>query len=531
MLTNEEIRALLNDLENDRVERTISTTNTDKFGQAICAFANDLPNNQKPGYLFLGVNDDGSIHPTNVTDELLKNVAAIRTDGNIQPQPSMVVEKVSFPEGDIVAVEVQPHVFPPIRYKGRVWVRVGPRKGIASEADERLLMEKRNSNVLTFDATPCFNATLDDLDLNLFQFNYLPKTMPADELRNDKRDVKYQLSSLGFYDIRFDCPTNAGVLLFAKNLRRFFPGAYVQYVRYKGKSRAGEIMMEHEFKENLFVTLQELDTFIKTTIVNRRPIPVSSLREETVVDYPDWATRELLMNAICHRDYSSNGPIQFYQYDDRIEILNHGGLYGRATIDNFPYVNDYRNLVIAEAMKVLGYVNRQSRGVFRVQEDLKENENGEPQYDFSFGTAVMVVEHKSAIPGRLIQSAIEQGLISSESDIEILKMSKNNEQKPAEILKMGENDEGKSSKNPKMGENDEGKSSKTLKMGEKVHFPTLAIKSILELIRQNPTIKYAQIEDNLGIDENTVHRSIAWLKDNGYINKEHSKVKGVWQLI
>ena len=57
----EQIRALLNDIENDRVERTISTTNTDKFGQAICAFANDLPNHQQPGYLFLGVKDDGTV--------------------------------------------------------------------------------------------------------------------------------------------------------------------------------------------------------------------------------------------------------------------------------------------------------------------------------------------------------------------------------------------------------------------------------------------------------------------------------------
>ena len=520
MLTKEEIRTLLNDLENDRVERTISTTNTDKFGQAICAFANDLPNNQKPGFLFLGVNDDGTIHPISVTDELLKNVAAIRTDGNIQPQPSMVVEKVSFPEGDIVAVEVQPHVFPPIRYKGRVWVRVGPRKGIASEADERLLMEKRNSNVLTFDATPCFNATLDDLDMNLFQFNYLPKTMPIDELRNDKREVKYQLSSLGFYDTKFDCPTNAGVLMFAKNLRRLFPGAYVQYVRYKGKTRAGDILMEHEFKENLFTTLQELDTFIKTTIVNRRPIPVSSLREETVVDYPDWATRELLMNAICHRDYSSNGPIQFYQYDDRIEILNHGGLYGRATIDNFPYVNDYRNLVIAEAMKVLGYVNRQSRGVIRVQDELESNENGAPQYDFSYGTAVLVIEHKSSKPERLIKAAIEQGLISSESDIKSSQMGEN-AQKPAE---MREN-EGKNTQKPaKMRENGEGNTQKSA-------FPTLTIKNIYDLICQNPKIKQAQMAENLGLDDSTIERATVWLKENGYINKEHSKVKGVWQLI
>ena len=79
-----EIRALLNDIESDRVERTISTTNTDKFGQAICAFANDLPDYRRAGYLFLGVEDDGTVKGIDVTDDLLKNVAAIRTDGNIQ---------------------------------------------------------------------------------------------------------------------------------------------------------------------------------------------------------------------------------------------------------------------------------------------------------------------------------------------------------------------------------------------------------------------------------------------------------------
>ena len=79
MITIDEIRALLNDLESDRVERTISTTNTDKFGQAICAFANDLPDHRLPGYLFLGVDDDGKVTGINVTDDLLKNVAAIVT--------------------------------------------------------------------------------------------------------------------------------------------------------------------------------------------------------------------------------------------------------------------------------------------------------------------------------------------------------------------------------------------------------------------------------------------------------------------
>ena len=61
MISKEEIRALLSDLESDRAERTLSTTNTDKFGQAICAYANDMPNHKMPGYLFLGVDDDGTI--------------------------------------------------------------------------------------------------------------------------------------------------------------------------------------------------------------------------------------------------------------------------------------------------------------------------------------------------------------------------------------------------------------------------------------------------------------------------------------
>ena len=158
-------------------------------------------------------------------------------------------------------------------------------------------MEKRRTNTTSFDASPCLNASLEDLDMNLFKHYFLPKAMSDEIVEEDKRDIRFKLSSFGFYDTRYDCPTNAGLLLFAKNLRRFIPGAYVQYVRFAGTDRAADIMNEHEFKENLCTILPELDTFIKTAIANRRPIPVSAAREENVVDYPDWATRELLMKA------------------------------------------------------------------------------------------------------------------------------------------------------------------------------------------------------------------------------------------
>lgn len=96
-----------------------------------------------------------------------------------------------------------------------------------------------------------------------------------------------------------------------------------------------------------------------------------------------------------HRDYETNAPVQFYEYDDRIEVQNPGGLYGKVTPENFPNVSDYRNPFIAEAMKVLGYVNRFSRGVYRVQKELVENGNGKAIFDFSLITAFRVIENVS----------------------------------------------------------------------------------------------------------------------------------------
>lgn len=88
-----------------------------------------------------------------------------------------------------------------------------------------------------------------------------------------------------------------------------------------------------------------------------------------------------MMNAIMHRDYESNAPIKFYHFDDRIEISNAGGLYGKARPENFPDENDYRNPVLAEAMKILGYVNRFNRGIARVQQELAENGNSKARFD------------------------------------------------------------------------------------------------------------------------------------------------------
>ena len=123
----------------------------------------------------------------------------------------------------------------------------------------------------------------------------------------------------------------------------------------------------------------------------KRPVAISTLREKDVRNYPYKALRELMMNAVMHRDYQSNMPTRLYQYDTHIEVMNPGGLYGQARPENFPHVNDYRNGVVAEMMKTLNYVNVFNHGVGEVQDLLRANNSPAAEFNVSYLTAFSVV--------------------------------------------------------------------------------------------------------------------------------------------
>ena len=383
MISKTEVQELLHSTETYRVERTISTGDMDKFQEAICAFSNDLPNSRKNGYLIIGAYDDGTLSGLKVDDALMKKVAAIRSDGNILPLPIMSVERFEFPDGDLLVAEVSPSLLPPVRYRGRTFVRIGPRRDIATEAEERILLERRTSYMATFDAMPCLGATINDIDVNYIKQDYLPQVIDTEVLASDKRDIKEQLASIHLYDLTHDCPTNAAIILFGNNPRHFLPGFYIQYVRFAGKAIGGQVLNEKRFQGPLYRLLPELELFVSNAIITQRPVAISLFREKAVINYPNNALRELLMNACMHRDYQSNMPVRLYQFDDHIEIMNAGGLYGEARPENFPTVNDYRNPIIAEAMKEMKYVNMFNQGIRRVQEMLRDNNNEEAVFDVS----------------------------------------------------------------------------------------------------------------------------------------------------
>lgn len=393
-MTREELKDILKIDESYRIERTVSTSNMDKFQEAICAFANDLPGKRQKGYLLIGVHDDGRVSGLKVDDALMKKISGIRSDGNILPLPVMNTEKVELSEGDVLVVEVTPSLIPPVRYRGRTFIRIGPRRDIASEAEERILIERRASYMATFDATPCFAAKLEDMDLDVFRNKYLPKAVSPEMLESESRPIEEQLAALGMFDLDNKCPTFAGIVLFGHNPRRFMPGVYVQYVCFEGKDKTSNVLNEREFSDNYCELLPKLESLLEMSVIKQYPVQASMLREDMVKNYPYWAIRELLMNGCMHRDLQSNTPLRFYEFSDHLEITNAGGLYGNARPENFPKINDYRNPIIAGAMKSLGYVNKYNRGIGQVQKELSENGNPKAEFDVNLLTAFAVTVFK-----------------------------------------------------------------------------------------------------------------------------------------
>ena len=390
-MTKEELQKIIAIDEGFRIELTTSKGDMDKFQEAICAFANDMPGSGKKGYLLIGVYDNGQISGMKVDDALMKRISGIRSDGNILPLPVMSTEKVQTDEGDVLVVEVTPSFDTPVRYRGRTFIRIGPRRDIASAEEERILAERCAASLPTFDTRPCREASIDDIDIVTIVKEYLPKAIDADTLANEKRPLKEQLASLRLFNIRWDCPTYAALIMFGNNPRYFMPGAYVQFVRFKGETNGGMILNERRFEGCLYKMLPDLENFIRDGIVTNRPVPVSIFREKEVRNYPYKVLRELMMNAVMHRDYQANMPTRLYQYDSHIEIMNPGGLYGQARPENFPHVNDYRNSVVAEMMKNLNYVNMFNHGIGEVQDLLEANQSPAAEFNIGLVTAFSAI--------------------------------------------------------------------------------------------------------------------------------------------
>jgi len=397
-MDDSELERLLKDLESDRAERKESMAERDRICQAICAFANDLPNHDEAGVIFVGVNNDGTCANLPITDQLLLRLAHMRDSGNILPLPAMTVQKRAVGGCEMAVIVVEPADSPPVRYRGRVWIRVGPRRAVASAQEERFLAEKRRARDLPFDVRSVSTATLDDLDVDMFRRVYLPSALPQDVLEANTRCEAEQLASMRFATPPPECqPTVIGTLVVGKDPREFLPGAYVQFLRIDGSDLTDPIKDQKVIDGPLPDLLRVLDDTLQAHISVASDI-ASSPVEQTHSDYPLVALQQLVRNAVLHRTYDgTNAPVRVTWFADRIEIHSPGGPFGQVNRQNFGEagVTDYRNPHLAEAMRNLGYVQRFGVGIPLARKALERNGNPEVEFVVEAGHVLAIVRRRS----------------------------------------------------------------------------------------------------------------------------------------
>ena len=190
-------------------------------------------------------------------------------------------------------------------------------------------------------------------------------------------------------------PTVCGILNFGKYPQIFSPNLDIVAVRCSTNEYGVEDQNGIRFLDNkrLDGTISEMlklaISFVINNIKKATRINDSGIRED-VLEYPIKAIREIILNALIHRDYSihtENEPIRLTIFDDRIEISNPGGLYGRLSLDELGKVHsDIRNPFIASILEILEVTENRYSGIPTIYAEMKKAGLMEPKFESVRGT-------------------------------------------------------------------------------------------------------------------------------------------------
>jgi ATP-dependent DNA helicase RecG len=258
---------------------------------------------------------------------------------------------------------------------GRVFVR-GARENRALTGDEirGLATSKQNGD---YESEVVAGAALSDFDDDLVA-EYIAKY----EVRSRRRTgiepstaaaAAPLLRDIGALDMH-GRPTVAGLLLLCRNPQAFLPQSGVVFVKFPGvEPRGDQGRVGYGRREEIGGPLSRVIQRTWQVVFEEMRVGaiVKGLEREEVLEYPEFAVREALVNAVCHRDYRLRGRrIEVRKYADRLEIISPGGLAGYMTLDNIIEEHFSRNPRIVQGLFQWGYIEELGLGIDRMIEDM-----------------------------------------------------------------------------------------------------------------------------------------------------------------
>jgi len=487
-----ELMEIINNGENSTVEFKRDNLRAEQLAKEIVAFANSYG-----GRILIGVENDGEISGK-VNNQL--KVAVLTVNSGI----------------------MKPFV---VKFKDRedIYIRIGSISKLATR--EQIIRLSEISGLIHVETLPVPGAYYDSLDRIRYE-NYFKDIIKDPQLPKTEDDWKQHLKDNGFLtDTEFqqNLCTIAGILLFGKKPRRFLKQAGIRFMAFNSHDKEYKALIDSiidapligrwDVDKNGQLSLidagliEKFMNMVEPYISEETDLIEVSLRRSKKWLYPLEVIRELVLNALAHRDWTRNVDIEISLYKDRIEIISPGALPNSMTVEKMVGGRRTpRNPIIMDVLRDYQYVDARGMGIrIKVIPIMKSFNNTSPLFEANedFLKTTLYLQSPDNIDHKYDPNDPIVDPKTGNNDPIVDPKTGNND--PIDPIIDPNHD-------PKIGHND----------------PNL---HILSLVATNENITYQELSDELGLSLATIKRRISALKKAKKIERIGTSRGGYWKII
>ena len=328
------------------------------------------------GRILLGVRDDGIVTGIRDSNALRARIEDIAR--NCDPPVNVLAQ----PVGEVFVVQVRESDAKPVQCSdGFFW-----RQGAVTQklGRDEIRDFSRVEGVIRFDLYPCPRFRYpEDFDREKFEtwlgYSGITGRLPVEDVLVNIEAAEQAGGKLLF--------RNAGVLFFARNVRHFFPEAYITCLLAKGTDKV-HILDRKDFDGGVVADVEDALRFVERN--TRTAYRIDGLRRQNIPEYPTRAVREAITNAIMHRDWFFDGANVFVEiYTDRIEVSSPGSLPKGLTLAELGRRSIRRNALVADLLHRIDFIEKAGTGIRRIRDEARELDCPEPEFEAdSFVTVI-----------------------------------------------------------------------------------------------------------------------------------------------
>ncbi|MCU0496837.1 MAG: putative DNA binding domain-containing protein [Anaerolineae bacterium] len=390
------------------------------IAETLVAFANT-----EGGTIVIGVHEDGTLTHTPFNNTQIEQ--ALKAADHLC-SPTVVIgnwEELQIEDDKLYVIRAARSIELHALTDGRVLIRSGVKnRPLGGQEILRLASAKHTGD---YESELIIGVSKNDFSRKLLD-EYLTKRAERTK-RPYNGKIDDLLREIGAVD-HDGHPTIAGILMFTEYPQQWLPQSSVVFAKFVGKTPRGESgLAGYTRREELTGPLPRLIEASWNIIWSEMAVSavVKGLEREETFEYPQFAVREALVNAICHRDYRLKGRrTEIRMYADRLEVISPGGLPGFITVENIKDEHFSRNPRIVNGLFQWGYIEELGLGIDRMMEVMQQAGHKPPYFDarpYSFAVTLYNVRQKHAPPdwtrntnyrqGRALQYIKEHGSITN----------------------------------------------------------------------------------------------------------------------